>query len=132
MTLQDFFGRGLKDTECEAQEKLLDENKAATSSDSLLFFAIQLAMVVLTGLFASTGIDLGPINNYAGIASFAQTIIMPGILWKRMLQLDGEWSWMLVIHVVLGAAPWLLTLALTGNHLDSISKHCSVWWPQDA
>merc|ERR1740129_1017186 len=72
----------------EMQEQLLPGNGTSKSGGGALV-AIQLVMVILTGFVAGTGIDLGPVNNWAGILSLAQTVVMPACLWYRMLQLDG-------------------------------------------
>jgi len=126
MTLQDFCRKPAAQ-DLPANQKMLLEKEESNRSGSVGMFAIQLLMVILTGFVAATGIDLGPVNNWAGIFSLAQTVVMPAALWYRMLQLDGKSSTLLFLHVGIGGALWLMTLFWTGNHLESISHHCS-WW----
>merc|ERR1712032_603402 len=54
---------------------------------------LQLVIVAFTGVIAATGIDLGPINNYCGIMGLGWfTVVMPAIVYYRLLELDGQRS----------------------------------------
>lgn len=93
-------------------------------------------VIVATGLVAGTGIDLGPVNNAAGILGLGWcTTAMPGIVYFRLLQLDRQsnkvkWA-LLFVHFSFGAVLTALSLAFPGNHIESLEQHCSTWWSGD-
>merc|ERR1712070_727175 len=120
----------------QIQERLLENTSEHASNGNsggdLRYYVIPLSMVIITGFVAATGIDLGPVNNWAGIFSLLQTVIMPAALWSRMMELDGERSIGLYLHIAIGGSLWVLTLFFTGNHLDSITRNCALWYPHDS
>lgn len=110
-----------------------DKDSAEVSTQpecSRTFAAVQLCIVVLTGLVAATGIDLGPITNFAGLLGLGWfTVGMPALVYNRSLELDGKSKTGLWIHLAIGAVCFVLAVAWTGNHVESLERHCFVRWP---
>lgn len=117
------------------QEKLMEVEDGAATADapqecSPILFCLQLGTVALTGLIASTGVDLGPVNDYAGIIGLAWfTVAMPGILQLRTCSLGGKGKTLVWLHFIIGSALTVATLIWRGNYYESLEQHCVVWRP---
>lgn len=116
------------------QEQLLTENgqgspSALKNGDGAILMFLRIGVIVASGLVAGTGVDLGPINNVSGILSLGWfTVAMPGLAYYHLLQLDGESSVLLWIHLSVGAILTVLACFYTGNQVESLDKHCILWW----
>lgn len=97
-----------------------------------LLFCLQLGTVAITGLIAATGVDLGPVNDYAGIVGLAWfTVALPGILHLggTCSVVHGRSSVLVYLHLVFGSVLTLATLLWRGNYYESLERHCMVWRP---
>jgi len=90
----------------------------------------QVAVVAFTGLVASTGIDLGPVNDFTGILGLGWfTVAMPGLAYGQYLRLRGAPRGLLRVHLAAGCPLALLAVVWTGNHVESVEANCAWWWP---
>lgn len=102
----------------------------STAQGRAMLLPWHLAIVTFTGVAASSGVDMGRINDVTGILGLGWfTVAMPALVYRRYLQLKGGSSRLLPVHLTVGGILFALTLIWTGNHVESIEAHCTWWWP---
>lgn len=124
--LKEIIFRDASQADEKAEQLLQSGNKEQSVGVGMTI--VKVCLITAAGLIAATGVDLGPVNNVSGIFFLSWcTVILPGLSYHQLCQLDGKSKLLVWVHLSVGAVLTVLAVLFRGNHLQSVEKHCAVW-----